>query len=66
MPDPRQLHRRSIHALSLVMIAIGVALVVRTLAAGGGALAVGLLLGILFVVAGAARIYIQRRGGHEG
>jgi hypothetical protein len=43
------------------MIVIGVALVVRTLAAGGSGLAVGLLLGILFVAAGAGRLYIQRR-----
>ena len=61
MPDPRQLHRRSVHLLSLAMIAIGVALVVRTIVAGGGPLAVGVLLGLLFVAAGAARIYLQGR-----
>ena len=61
MPDPRQLHHRSVHLLSLAMIAIGVALVVRTIAAGGGPLAVGVLLGLLFVAAGAARLYLQGR-----
>ncbi|HYV15524.1 MAG TPA: hypothetical protein VE972_05860 [Conexibacter sp.] len=61
MPDPRQLHRRSVNVLSLAMIAIGVALVVRTLAAGGGALATGVVLGLLFVAAGAARLYLQGR-----
>jgi len=66
MPDPRQLHRRSVDVLSLAMVAIGVALIVRTLAAGGGALAVGLLLGVLFVAGGAGRLYIQRRGGRDG
>ena len=66
MPDPRQLHRRSVNALSLVMVAIGVALIVRTLAAGGGAIAVGIVLGVLFVAAGAARIWLNRRGSGGG
>jgi hypothetical protein len=61
MPEPRQLHRSSIRLLSVVMIAIGVALVARTLAAGGGAIAVGVVLGVLFVAAGAARLYLLAR-----
>jgi hypothetical protein len=47
--------------LSALMILIGVAIVVRTLAAGGGPLALGLLLGVLFVAAGAGRLYAERR-----
>jgi hypothetical protein len=43
------------------MIVIGIALVVRTLVAGGGAFATGLVLGILFVLAGGARLYLQLR-----
>jgi hypothetical protein len=58
---PRQLHRHSTRLLSLAMIAIGIALIVRTLAAGGGAVAVGVVLGVLFVAAGAARLYLQAR-----
>ncbi|HKG02542.1 MAG TPA: hypothetical protein VKB03_05130 [Conexibacter sp.] len=61
MPDPRQLHRSTTRVLSLAMIVIGVLLVVRTLAAGGGGLALGLILGVLFVAAGGARIYLQTR-----
>jgi len=61
MPEPRQIHRSSVRLLSLVMIAIGVALVARTLAAGGGAVAVGVVLGVLFVAAGAARLYLLSR-----
>lgn len=61
MPDPRQLHRSSTRILSLAMIVIGILLVVRTLAAGGGGLALGLILGVLFVAAGGARIYLQTR-----
>jgi hypothetical protein len=48
--------------MSILMVLIGVALLVRTLAAGGGAAATGVLLGILFIVAGAARLYLQFRG----
>jgi hypothetical protein len=47
--------------MSIIMIVLGVAIVARTLAAGGGALATGILIGVLFVAAGALRLYIQTR-----
>jgi hypothetical protein len=47
--------------MSVLMIVIGIALVVRTLAAGGGAVAIGLLLGVLFIAAGIGRLYLQFR-----
>jgi hypothetical protein len=47
--------------LSALMVVIGVAIILRTVAAGGGALALGLLLGLLFVAAGAGRLYAERR-----
>lgn len=56
------LHRASTRVLSILMMVIGVALLVRTATAGGGALATGVLLGVLFVLAGAARLYLQSRG----
>jgi hypothetical protein len=43
------------------MVLIGVALIVRTVAGGGGALAVGLLMGLLFIAAGAGRLWVERR-----
>jgi hypothetical protein len=47
-------------ALSALLILLGLAIVVRTLAAGvGGGL--GLLLGALFVFAGGLRLYLQRQ-----
>lgn len=49
-------------AMSIVILLIGVALLVRTLAAGGGPAATGVLLGVLFIVAGGARLYLQLRG----
>lgn len=46
---------------STLLVLLGVAIVVRTLAAGiGGGL--GLLIGVLFILAGGARLYLQRRG----
>jgi hypothetical protein len=47
--------------LSGLMVVIGVAIVVRTVAAGGGALATGVVLGLLFVAAGAGRLWAERR-----
>jgi hypothetical protein len=45
--------------LALTTLVLGIALIVVTLAHGGGE--VGILLGLLFVVAGGGRLYIQRR-----
>lgn len=47
--------------MSIAMIVIGVVILVRTVAAGGGPVAAGVFLGILFVLAGAARLYLQHR-----
>ncbi len=48
-------------ATSLLLIVIGVVLVGRTLDAGGGPAAVGIVLGLLFVAAGAGRLWAQSR-----
>ena len=61
MPEPRSLHRLATRVLSLAMVVVGVTMVVVTVAAGGGALARGLLLGALFVAAGVGRLYVERR-----
>jgi hypothetical protein len=46
--------------LSAVLVVLGLAIIVRTAAAGvGGGL--GLLLGTLFVLAGGLRLYLQRQ-----
>jgi hypothetical protein len=49
-------------ALSGLLVGIGIAIIVRSFAEGvGGGL--GLLLGTLFVLAGGARLYLQRQRG---
>jgi hypothetical protein len=62
MPAPREIHRGATRVMSTVMVGIGVAMIVTTLVRGGGALAIGLVLGILFVAAGAGRLYASRGG----
>ena len=47
--------------LPVVLVLLGIAIIVRTIAAGGGPLAFGLLMGILFIVAGALRLTLERR-----
>lgn len=49
--------------LSALMVLIGVAIVVSTLLRGGGPAAVGVVVGVLFVAAGAARLYLLARRG---
>jgi uncharacterized membrane protein HdeD (DUF308 family) len=61
MPEPRDLHRNTTGLLSVILVVLGVALIVRTLTAGGGALAFGLLIGVLFIAAGAGRLYVNAR-----
>ena len=47
--------------LSGALLVIGVAIVARTLGAGGGPLSVGVVLGVLFIAAGAARLWLAWR-----
>ena len=49
----------AVMAFAAVFVAIGVALLVRTAAAGGGV--VGYLLGALFIVLGVARFTLERK-----
>lgn len=65
MPSPADARRSSTRAFSIVMIVLGIAIVARTIAAGGGALAVGVLLGVLFVAAGAGRLWVSRATGRR-
>ena len=45
--------------LSLAMIVLGIAMLVRTFAGSGGS--VGIILGTLFIAAGAGRLYVMGR-----
>ena len=47
--------------LSLTLVGLGVTMVVATLVRGGGSL--GIILGPMFVAAGAGRLYVLRMRG---
>ena len=47
--------------LSILVVLLGVAIIVRTIALGVGG-GVGLLIGALFILAGGLRVYLLRRG----
>ena len=47
--------------MSAVMVVLGVAMIVITLSRGGGPAAIGLLFGVLFILAGGGRLWAQRR-----
>lgn len=49
---------RATVVLSLLLIGLGLALVVRTAMLGGG---IGILYGVIILVAGAIRLYYARR-----
>jgi len=49
--------------LSLAMVAIGLALIVQAVSASGGVSSSRLLLGALFVAAGTARAWVERKRG---
>jgi hypothetical protein len=61
MPSPERVYHGSIRAFSLVFIAIGLALLAVTLAAGGGPLSLGVLMGVVFVAIGAGRLWVSSR-----
>jgi len=58
--SPERIYRGSVRALSLVFLALGLVILVSTLAAGGGPLSVGFLLGVAFLLLGAARLWMSR------
>jgi hypothetical protein len=61
VPSGPQLHRTTTRLLSVVLLALGLVMLVVTIAAGGGVAAKGILLGALFVAVGAGRLYLAGR-----
>ena len=59
----RQVHRSGTVVFSVLMVAIGVALIAQVATGGGSVLSARLLLGVLFLAAGIARLYIERKRG---
>ncbi len=55
----------STRVLSALLVLLGVAMVVSALARGGGALALGVVLGTVLALIGAGRLWLAVRGGAE-
>jgi hypothetical protein len=61
----RQVHRTGSLVFSLAMAVIGLALIAQALGGDGGVVSPRLLLGVLFLAAGAGRGYLEiRRNRH--
>ena len=54
-------YRHSTRVLGLVLLGLGVALIVTTLARGGGPLATGVVVGVALAAFGGARTYLAAR-----
>ena len=63
MPSPERIYHGSVRALSILFVALGAAILVVTLAAGGGPLSIGVLMGIGFVAVGCGRLWAASRIG---
>ena len=59
-----RVYRHSTRVLGTLIAVLGVAMVATTLARGGGPLAIGVVVGVLFTVLGSARVYLA--GGPPG
>ena len=59
-------YHASTRALSGVLLVLGVAMVVAAIARGGGPLALGVVLGVMFAGLGAGRLWLARNGLPRG
>ncbi|MGO9322087.1 MAG: hypothetical protein ACLQBY_14975 [Solirubrobacteraceae bacterium] len=57
----RQAHRMGTFVLSLLMVAIGLALIVQAVSGHASSISPRLLLGVLFIAAGGGRWYVEVR-----
>jgi hypothetical protein len=58
----RRAYVTSTRIMSGLLVLIGLAMVVSALARGGGALALGVVLGTMLALLGAARLWLARGG----
>lgn len=56
-----RVYRGAVRAFSLVFVAIGLLVLVVTLANGGGPASVGFLMGIAFLAVGVGRLWLGSR-----
>jgi multisubunit Na+/H+ antiporter MnhB subunit len=59
-PSSQEAYQGAVRVFAVIIIGFGLAILVVTLARGGGALSTGVLLGVLFVALGCGRLYLAR------
>ncbi|MGV1048772.1 MAG: hypothetical protein ACOYD4_09660 [Solirubrobacterales bacterium] len=57
------MYRGAVTGFSLIFVAVGLLVLVVTLANGGGPASVGVLMGVAFLVVGAGRLWVNSRMG---
>jgi hypothetical protein len=60
-PSAAEGYQLAVRIFSVTIIGFGVAILIVTLARGGGPLAVGVLFGLLFIALGSGRLYLSKR-----
>ena len=58
----RRAYTTSTRVMSALILLVGLAMVVSALARGGGALALGVVLGVMLALLGAGRLWLARGG----
>jgi multisubunit Na+/H+ antiporter MnhB subunit len=58
----RRAYTTSTRVMSVLLLLVGIAMVVSALARGGGALALGVVLGAMLALLGAGRLWLARGG----
>lgn len=67
MTPSEELYRGATRISAAVILVFGVVIVIRTIAAGGSVLSMGILIGLVFCGLGAGRLYLSvRRDEEEG
>ena len=61
-PAPDEVYRGVTRVFATLIVGFGIAIVVITLANGGGIAATGLWIGLIFTALGAGRLYLSLRG----
>ena len=61
-PSPSEGYQLAVRIFAVTIIGFGLAIVVITLAQGGGPFAVGILFGLVFIAMGCGRLYLSLRG----
>jgi multisubunit Na+/H+ antiporter MnhB subunit len=64
-PAPDEVYRGVTRVFATIITCFGVAIIVVTLANGGGAAAGGIWLGLIFTGLGLGRLYLSLRGGKQ-